>query len=81
MTPLFGAMYDEPGDVVACEDHAANPFVLPGERVPVRWLRTMLASTTASVYGSRSSTALWHTPVLEVELDTQCGAITMLRRG
>ena len=71
MTPLFGAMYDEPGDVVACEDHAANPFVLPGERVPARWLRTMLAS----------STALWHTPVLEVELDTQCGAITMLRRG
>jgi len=70
VTPLFGERYDVPGDAVACEDHTANPFVLPGAGVPARWLRTMLAS----------STALWPTPVLEVELDMQCGAITMLRR-
>jgi hypothetical protein len=42
VTPLFGAMYDEPGDVVACEDHAANPFVLPGDSGAVGVLVPML---------------------------------------
>lgn len=82
MIPLFGAMYNEPGDLLACEDYTAATLGGTDAGVPSRWLRTMLASMTADGCSYVTLTG-WHVsvwPALEVELDMLSGAVALLRR-